>query len=162
MGGFNEQDAQLVLHTDSRLFDWPLDGLFDLGKSMTKDEALRLAWDALQQIAHVSAMDYEYQQWAVEAITAIKEALAQPEQEPVAWRYRWSVEGGNWVWNYATYIERQKDDRCEPLYTTPPQRTWVGLTDEEVKNFVQAVWPREATPTDYIRAIEAKLKEKNG
>jgi len=45
-----------------------------------------------------------------------------------------------------------------PLY---PQRTWVGLTNEEVKNFVQAVWPREATPTDYIRAIEAKLKEKN-
>ena len=41
------------------------------------------------------------------------------------------------------------------------QRTWTGLTDEEVKNFVQAVWPREATPTDYIRAIEAKLKEKN-
>ena len=41
------------------------------------------------------------------------------------------------------------------------QRTWTGLTDEEVNNFVQAVWPREATPTDYIRAIEAKLKEKN-
>ena len=48
----------------------------------------------------------------------------------------------------------------EPLLH-PPQRTWVGLTDEEVKNFVQAVWPREATPVDYIRAIEAKLKEKN-
>jgi hypothetical protein len=46
-------------------------------------------------------------------------------------------------------------------FTRSPQRTWVGLTDEEVKNFVQAVWPREATPTDYIRAIEAKLKEKN-
>ena len=41
------------------------------------------------------------------------------------------------------------------------QRTWTGLTDEEVKNFVRAVWPREATPADYIRAIEAKLKEKN-
>ena len=41
------------------------------------------------------------------------------------------------------------------------QRTWTGLTDEEVKNFVQAVWPREATPADYIRAIEAKLKDKN-
>lgn len=46
-------------------------------------------------------------------------------------------------------------------FTRSPQRTWVGLTDEEVKNFVQAVWPREATPTDYIRAIEAQLKEKN-
>jgi hypothetical protein len=33
-GGNYEQDAQLVLHTASRLFDWPLDGLFDLGKSM--------------------------------------------------------------------------------------------------------------------------------
>ena len=41
------------------------------------------------------------------------------------------------------------------------QRTWAGLTDEEVNNFVQAVWPREATPVDYIRAIEAKLKDKN-
>ena len=45
-----------------------------------------------------------------------------------------------------------------PLFS---QRPWVGLTDEEVKNFVQAVWPREATPADYIRAIEAKLKDKN-
>ncbi len=63
--------------------------------------------------------------WTPERIAGmarLKEAqdkkLAQ--QEPVAWRYRWSVEGGNWVWNYATYIERQKNDRCEPLYTTPP------------------------------------------
>ena len=47
----------------------------------------------------------------------------------------------------------------QPYHFT--QRPWIGLTDEEVKNFVQAVWPREATPTDYIRAIEAKLKEKN-
>jgi hypothetical protein len=130
---------------------------------MTKDEALRLAWDALQQIAHVSAMDYEYQQWAVEAITAIKEALAQPEQEPVAW----GVFEGNLHDMFFSQEEAQemadlKGTHAEvrPLYATP-QRTWTGLTDEEVKNFVQAVWPREATPTDYIRAIEAKLKEKN-
>jgi len=59
-------------------------------------------------------------------------------------------------------------DKDSPLFTPLGQvwplylpRTWVGLTDEEVKNFVQAVWPREATPADYIRAIEAKLKERN-
>ena len=28
------QDAQCVLHATSRLFDWPLDWLFDLGTSM--------------------------------------------------------------------------------------------------------------------------------
>ena len=170
---------------------------------MNKDETLRLALEALQQIAHVSAMDYEYQQWAVEAITAIKEALAQPEQEPmtkagelramktelwkqreqdgeckhctdgcpacdarklpeqepVAWRYRWSVEGGNWVWNYATYIERQKDDRCEPLYTTPPQRTWVGLTDED-KSEICDMTERDERDS-VMRLVEAKLKARN-
>jgi hypothetical protein len=88
----------------------------------------------------------------------IEEALAQPEQEPVAWRYRWSVEGGNWVWNYATYIERQKDDRCEPLYTTPPQRTWIGLTDAEIGEIYRVGW---AANMELARAIEAKLKEKN-
>jgi hypothetical protein len=49
---------------------------------MTKDEALRLAWEALHQIAEVSATDYEYQQWASEAITAIKAAL-EAKDEPV-------------------------------------------------------------------------------
>jgi hypothetical protein len=122
---------------------------------MTKDEALRLALEALSE-AHYVVEHRQDVKKREQAITAIKEALAQPEQEPVAWRYRWSVEGGNWVWNYATYIERQKDDRCEPLYTTPPQRTWVGLTDEEM----QDLWDRYAH-MEMMRAIEAKLKEKN-
>jgi len=43
-----------------------------------------------------------------------------------------------------------------PLYTTPPQRPWVGLTDEEM----QALWNRYAY-MEMMRAIEAKLKEKN-
>jgi hypothetical protein len=43
-----------------------------------------------------------------------------------------------------------------PLYA---QRTWVGLTDEEVKNIV---WNLPYEPSqEHIRAIEAKLKEKN-
>ena len=46
-------------------------------------------------------------------------------------------------------------------HTTPPQRTWVGLTDEEYKELhlqMGAVYFYQ----DYGRAIEAKLKEKNG
>jgi hypothetical protein len=42
---------------------------------------------------------------------------------------------------------------------SPPQRTWVGLTDEEVKNIV---WNLPYEPSqEHIRAIEAKLKERN-
>jgi hypothetical protein len=40
---------------------------------------------------------------------------------------------------------------------TPPQRTWVGLTDEEVRKICVNEWGGY----EQCRAIEAKLKEKN-
>ena len=40
----------------------------------------------------------------------------------------------------------------------PPQRTWVGLTDEEISAID---WKSDETLHDFARAIEAKLKEKN-
>jgi hypothetical protein len=60
------------------------------------------------------------------------------------------------------YGEPFDDPSVTPLYTAPPQREWVGLTDEEIED----LW---GEPVDLmysgnynaIRAIEAKLKEKN-
>jgi len=46
-----------------------------------------------------------------------------------------------------------------PVYTTPPQRTWAGLTDEEIAEAVG-----EELDSVYLldfRAVDAKLKEKN-
>ena len=46
-----------------------------------------------------------------------------------------------------------------PLYTTPPaQRTWVGLTDEDVSGLFDFAY---ADDEEFIRNVEAKLKEKN-
>ena len=99
-----------------------------------------------------------------DAITAIKEALAQPVQEPVAWK--WRVKNFcDWP-NWSVSLKRPADSghaqypRTEgyediPLYTTPPQRTWVGLTEDEAF----ACKGRDYFET--YRAIEAKLKEKN-
>jgi hypothetical protein len=42
------------------------------------------------------------------------------------------------------------------------RRDWIGLTDEEVDNFLKAVWGPGVTPENFIRAIETKLKDKNG
>ena len=42
-------------------------------------------------------------------------------------------------------------------YTTPPQRTWVGLTDEEISELIRATH----NTGSFVRAIEAKLKQKN-
>ena len=47
-------------------------------------------------------------------------------------------------------------------YTTPPQRTWVGLTQDELNMIGDSMrtW-NSWTITDVYFAIEAKLKEKN-
>ena len=61
---------------------------------------------------------------------------------------------------------------CQYSMQAPPQRTWVGLTDEEVYEIYGSVqeevnehWERGGTtmmfPTTIYKAIEAKLKDKN-
>ena len=87
------------------------------------------------------------------AARVFKEALAQPEQEPVA-----VVNGA-----YANRIEWKCTPKFFPadgtnLYTTPPQRTWVGLTDEEI---IKCTPTWGGTVEEVARAVEAKLKEKN-
>jgi len=47
------------------------------------------------------------------------------------------------------------------LYTTPQQRTWVGLTNEEIQTIVNKVASEYQTSDTFARAIEAKLKGKN-
>ena len=80
-------------------------------------QALELALEALKKgdYALVNAICEELKQ-------------AQPEQEPVACV-------GPWHDCRLTLIPRyshQTFERDQPLYTTPPQRTWVGLTDDEI------------------------------
>ena len=88
-----------------------------------------------------------------QAITAIKEALAQPEQEPVAWADHGVV---NW-------IADKQFKHASLLYTTPPQRTWVGLTDEELPPLAgdNGKVMELQQVRRFAKAIEAKLKEKN-
>ena len=79
----------------------------------------------------------------------------QPEQEPVAYYYE-SSPGKRGV-----SLHRETEE-WQPLYTAPPKKEWVGLTDEEIgyeltKEFGQW-WSRHVS---VCRAIEAKLKEKN-
>ena len=75
-------------------------------------------------------------------------ALAQPKQEPVA-----KNESGHITWLVDDWPQN-----CL-LYTTPPQRTWVGLTDEEIQQCLKGL-PTQTIDV-YARRIEAKLKEKN-
>ena len=82
---------------------------------------------------------------------AVAHHLAQPEQEPVAFICEFYADEGHPFVSF----EPVTHGTNTPLYTTPPQRTWVGLTDEEIAEVALEV------PMDAIRITEAKLKEKN-
>jgi hypothetical protein len=84
-----------------------------------------------------------------------------PEQEPVAFINveQRKLEWAKYVsWDTPTVVNLPKI----PLYTTPPQRTWVGLTDEEIVLIVaECAASHQHTDIHFAKAIEAKLKEKN-
>ena len=139
---------------------------------MTKDEALKLALEALEGLFG-TAEQFEgggVAFWLLGGSAQPKQAIAalrlaidaknmasestykQQTQEPLAW------------WNDAgDVIDLNVSGRGMPLYTTPPKREWVGLTDEEVL----ALWGRNFTAMngkgwlELYRITEAKLKDKN-
>jgi hypothetical protein len=119
---------------------------------MTKDEALKLALEALKTIDE--AMPFPV---AKLAQAAIKEALAQPVQEPIGSVVRWL--DGSLV--HGWFSDPPPEGTL--LYITPPavqpQRPWVGLTDEEINacDPSEEFWGLHKI----ARALETKLKEKN-
>ena len=102
---------------------------------MTKEEALNLALDALETSMYP-------QQKQLQAITAIKDIMAQPEP----WE---KFCDSNCVWT-----DHHPDCKLE-------QRTWVGLTDEEAFQICVDCGCLGADWLTLLYVIEAKLKEKN-
>lgn len=86
--------------------------------------------------------------WSI--VAALRERLAQPEQEPVAWM---------WKDGTVTADPDRADGTWTPLYTAPQPREWVGLTEEEFSHGLQM-----SSNTSWMKAakwVEAKLREKN-
>jgi hypothetical protein len=94
---------------------------------------------------------------APEIAAALRQAIAEAEkQEPVAWADK---VGAVIPHSHKLFQPALLKDYTRPLYTAPPKREWVGLTDGEMvdllKEYEGRLW------SDVSRAIEAKLKEKN-
>ena len=142
---------------------------------MTKEDIIELAKQAgfvdyELDDGTTDAFDKRYEAFArLVAEKAIKEVLAQPEQKPVAVKHmmrwvdnlKWQSDNGQHMnipsglssgtcWELAIELEQF-------IKSTPPQRTWVGLTAKEKHEFRYS----HMTTADFIDAIEAKLKEKN-
>ena len=104
--------------------------------------------EAMKQALEALEFDSLYGTGKQEAITSLRQAIAETEkQEPVGW-----------IDSKGNMICTKINESCKPLYTTPQQRTWVGLTDEERKTICEA---NNVYHDGLIEDIEAKLKEKN-
>ena len=130
-------------------------------------EVLKQALEALERSVATCYDQYAHQQvmsqpnhFINQTITSLRQAIKELEsQEPVAYI---NVEKRilEWAkltsWETPTVVNLPKI----PLYIHPPQRTWVGLTDEEITSVEYNNHPLNGIRS-YARAIEAKLKEKN-
>jgi len=118
------------------------------------------------------ASDYErgfidgMQKQAQSSVDKAVNQMAQPAQEPMATvTATVTSETGNPDVTMSWWHEPALPVGTK-LYTAPPQRPWVGLTEDET----QAYWDWEdwqtgagrSTIFEMVRDIEAKLKEKNG
>ena len=84
-----------------------------------------------------------------------------PTQEPVGYAHVEDLKREH----HDFWVNREQGANEVPLYTAPPKREWVGLEAEEVGAltvFDGLFYAETPLLADFIRAIEAKLKEKNG
>ena len=82
--------------------------------------------------------------------------LQQTEQEAVAWANESDLP------NFDMKVRTCPDlHHTVPLYTAPPKKQWVGLTDEEIAQGLKESWVTEQAWQSAVWWAEAKLKEKN-
>ena len=116
-----------------------------------KTEALKLALEALRKAHPISNSDKDLYKHS-DALTAIREALADEALDRMAENAR---ELG------LDYEPAQQEPyiafNADIVGYVAPQRTWVGLTDQEF----QWIYDNGRTPAGMIEMAEAKLKEKN-
>ena len=141
-------------------------------------EAMQMALETAEQIACADYRHWEelaslseFERWARSRANHIADALrtalaetdvpetAFGETEPVAWMHNFIDD--------VIIKNRPTDITCNAgrwtaLYTAPPQREWVGLSNEEKKAICQEAANEDWTDLDVINATEAKLREKNG
>ena len=126
---------------------------------MTDRELLQQALDSLEwaerRYSHANLDLFN------KPIEALRTRLAQPEPEPVAW-----LSPRNRIYRFVVEAVANGEQTVSPLYTVPPKKEWVGLTDEELTEMRRKI--QEYMPMDYIQygltiqnAMEEKLKEKN-
>ena len=147
---------------------------------MTKDEALKMALEALEDVQEMMNTS----DWFNERVQAVRQALDQlPDTTKMI---DTGIDRGAWsdVPDATKWVDELRGDEpdllnqtccecgksggyalyCGECWGKATKREWVGLTDEQIEAIHQSTWMQStATLNDFARAIEAAhgIKEKN-
>jgi hypothetical protein len=114
-------------------------GGYQAKKAMAMDKLRDCMHGSLARSCQICDLEAEVEE--------LKAALAQPAQELVAWMQADHEHISLWEDVYHTI----------PLYTKPPQREWVGLTEKDFSAINQSCLTKLQAAT----SAESILKEKN-
>jgi hypothetical protein len=121
----------------------------------TLREAAQQALEALK-----SVRDHRPNDETNAAVTALRAALAQQEQEqePVAWMIT-TKDGRHFIFRM-NKPATSDGETLTPLYAQPPRREWQSLSEQERHRLWRKLGEGEGID-EYAEAIEQALKEKN-
>jgi hypothetical protein len=123
-------------------------------------ETMKQALEALEDVPYMSNKD-DYERLE-RVTTALRQALEE-KQEP--FEYWNAVEGWVKIDEVREHFDavgcgtiyKSAGEGRSPLYTAPPKKEWVGLTDEEYK----IIHYKNYNYLELVQAVEQALKEKN-
>ena len=133
-------------------------------------EAIEEAIEVLEDASADMLMETGDKNYYIEAIAVLRQALVdaddtsqervdeivKDEHEPVAWANSFDLQ------NFDMKVRTGPDlHHTVPLYTAPPKREWVGLTDEEIGEVISGQFAERNYWVKITKALESKLKEKN-
>jgi hypothetical protein len=103
----------------------------------------------------------KYKGNAEEMRDALRAALAQQEQEPVAWIQPDHLQKAR-VAPFLCRVEPTKRMAdFVAIYTAPPRREWQSLTDDEISALFPSSLRSDYKPYSFARAVEQACKERN-
>jgi len=83
-------------------------------------------------------------------------------EEPVVWVNAENLQGLTLGYFGCVEIYTDETQGRIRLYTAPPKREWVGLTDEEIAEGAKQSWVDKQAFESAVWWAEAKLRDKNG
>jgi len=126
--------------------------------------------ERLKELAEQAGIGYLYEyemKWAwLGELEVFAELVRQDEREACARKLR-ELKPVAWMLpEYGDVLSASEADGTGiyniPLYTAPPRKEWVGLTDEDTANICMQSDFNNWHDEHVIDAVEAKLKENNG